>query len=246
MARMTGLDRGLIRAERSSIENVGPLGPQGDRAIGAFHDDRPPPASIGALVGQHCIGAFALLAAGHGRLERIALLRQDVALGGQRIDLLVNLPGLVGQGGDLLLDQHFPPPPASDSAIALSLACSSSSVLRSACRVASISWAVAAASSARAFLVGSSGGGAGAFSGTGAGTVVGGHTLGGRGQRPARSGRRFDLQEALATGSVSTPGRRGPTMHGHDEVQRPGKTRQEQHNECTLGPDCASPLPHQG
>jgi hypothetical protein len=89
-----------------------PLGPQSDRPVGAFHHDRPPPASIGALVGQHRVRAFALLAAGDGRLERIALLGQDVALGGQRIDLLVDFHGPVGQSRDLLLDQHFSPPPA--------------------------------------------------------------------------------------------------------------------------------------
>ena len=42
----------------------------------------------------------------------MALLGQDVALGGQRIDLLIDLPGPVGQSGDLLLDQHFSPSPA--------------------------------------------------------------------------------------------------------------------------------------
>ncbi len=53
-----------------------------------------------------------MLGAGDCGLERVALARKDVAVGGEQIDLLIDLAGLLRQGRDLLLDEHLPPPPA--------------------------------------------------------------------------------------------------------------------------------------
>jgi hypothetical protein len=78
-----------------------------DSAVCALQHDWAPPGSVWPLVGQHRVSRPSTRL-GERRFECVALTRQDIALGVERIRDIFKLLGAPGQAVDLLSNQQLP------------------------------------------------------------------------------------------------------------------------------------------